>query len=97
MNRTITFASIVSGVAGAGIAYAFKSVDTFSDNGIPYFERNSNSLNPIVRILPDPKQKFETAIKVSQELVKRFKDEIGAPGLVIGVSVDGKIVWEEGI
>ncbi|KAM9754301.1 serine beta-lactamase-like protein LACTB, mitochondrial isoform 2-T2 [Menidia menidia] len=37
------------------------------------------------------------AIKVSRDLLERIKAEVGAPGLVVGVSVDGAQVWCEGI
>ncbi|XP_029379284.1 serine beta-lactamase-like protein LACTB, mitochondrial isoform X1 [Echeneis naucrates] len=44
---------------------------------------------------------FSAAIRVSRDLVQRAKvgteDEVGAPGLVVGVSVDGVQVWCEGI
>ncbi|KAK5902253.1 hypothetical protein CesoFtcFv8_007527 [Champsocephalus esox] len=45
--------------------------------------------------------RYSAAIKVSRDLVERIKvsleDEVGAPGLVVGVSVDGAHVWSEGI
>ncbi|XP_069480567.1 serine beta-lactamase-like protein LACTB, mitochondrial isoform X2 [Ambystoma mexicanum] len=40
---------------------------------------------------------FDRAILASRELVKRVKDEVGSPGIVVGVSVDGKEVWSEGL
>ncbi|KAK0144199.1 Serine beta-lactamase-like protein LACTB, mitochondrial [Merluccius polli] len=40
--------------------------------------------------------RYDAAIRVSRDLVARIKDEVGAPGLVIGVSVDGQQVWCEG-
>eukprot|EP00057_Strongylocentrotus_purpuratus_P019632 XP_011674106.1 PREDICTED: uncharacterized protein LOC764196 [Strongylocentrotus purpuratus] len=42
-------------------------------------------------------RKFETAIKRSRDLLQRAKDEVGAPGIVAAVTVDGKLVWSEGI
>ncbi|XP_067327313.1 serine beta-lactamase-like protein LACTB, mitochondrial [Anolis sagrei] len=33
----------------------------------------------------------------SRDLLQRVKDEVGAPGIVVGVSVDGKEVWSEGM
>ncbi|KAF5907484.1 serine beta-lactamase-like protein LACTB, mitochondrial isoform X2, partial [Clarias magur] len=41
--------------------------------------------------------KYSAAIESSRDLVQRIKDEVGAPGMVIGVSVDGVQVWSEGI
>ncbi|XP_068459420.1 serine beta-lactamase-like protein LACTB, mitochondrial isoform X1 [Clinocottus analis] len=41
--------------------------------------------------------RYSDAIKVSRDLVERIKTEVGAPGLVVGVSVDGAEVWSEGI
>ncbi|KAJ8003267.1 hypothetical protein DPEC_G00167650 [Dallia pectoralis] len=41
--------------------------------------------------------RYGAAIEVSRDLVQRVKDEVGAPGLVVGVSVDGTQVWCEGL
>ncbi|XP_069078105.1 serine beta-lactamase-like protein LACTB, mitochondrial isoform X2 [Pleurodeles waltl] len=40
---------------------------------------------------------FSRAIEASRELVRRIRVEVGAPGIVVGVSVDGKEVWSEGM
>lgn len=47
----------------------------------------------------DPRRtdRYGDAIKVSRDLVERIKAEVGAPGVVVGVSVDGAQVWCEGI
>ncbi|KAM7414577.1 hypothetical protein PAMA_019409 [Pampus argenteus] len=39
---------------------------------------------------------YTAAIQVSRDLVERIQAEVGAPGLVVGVSVDGVQVWCEG-
>ncbi|XP_066491807.1 serine beta-lactamase-like protein LACTB, mitochondrial [Tiliqua scincoides] len=44
-----------------------------------------------------PKGGFSRAVQRSRDLLQRVKDEAGAPGIVIGVSVDGKDVWLEGL
>ncbi|XP_034735358.1 serine beta-lactamase-like protein LACTB, mitochondrial isoform X1 [Etheostoma cragini] len=48
-----------------------------------------------------PAGRYSDAITVSRDLVKRIQvsieAEVGAPGLVVGVSVDGAQVWSEGI
>ncbi|KAI5627023.1 serine beta-lactamase-like protein LACTB, mitochondrial [Silurus asotus] len=41
--------------------------------------------------------KYKAAIAISRDLLQRIKDEVGAPGMVIGVSVDGSQVWVDGI
>ncbi|KAK2917848.1 serine beta-lactamase-like protein LACTB, mitochondrial isoform X2 [Channa argus] len=41
--------------------------------------------------------RYSAAVKVSRDLVERIKAEVGTPGLVVGVSVDGVPVWCEGI
>ncbi|GAB5572398.1 serine beta-lactamase-like protein LACTB [Prionailurus iriomotensis] len=43
-----------------------------------------------------PTRRFARAIDSSRDLLHRIKDEVGAPGIVVGVSVDGKEVWSEG-
>ncbi|XP_028813565.1 serine beta-lactamase-like protein LACTB, mitochondrial [Denticeps clupeoides] len=39
---------------------------------------------------------FAGAVDSSRDLVRRIKDEVGAPGMVAAVSVDGAEVWCEG-
>jgi hypothetical protein len=39
---------------------------------------------------------LQNAIIKARDLAYRKKDEVGAPGLVIGVSINGKTVWAEG-
>ncbi|XP_053450360.1 serine beta-lactamase-like protein LACTB, mitochondrial isoform X2 [Nycticebus coucang] len=46
---------------------------------------------------PSPAKCFARAIDSSRDLLHRIKDEVGAPGIVVGVSVDGKEVWSEGL
>ncbi|XP_026058580.1 serine beta-lactamase-like protein LACTB, mitochondrial isoform X2 [Carassius auratus] len=41
--------------------------------------------------------RYSGAIDTSRGLLQRIKDEVGAPGMVIGVSVDGSHVWCEGV
>lgn len=41
--------------------------------------------------------RYRRAVEVSRELLERIKAEVGAPGLVVGVSVDGAQVWCEGL
>ncbi|XP_037624404.1 serine beta-lactamase-like protein LACTB, mitochondrial isoform X2 [Sebastes umbrosus] len=41
--------------------------------------------------------RYRDAIQVSRDLVQRIQAEVGAPGVVVGVSVDGAQVWSEGI
>ncbi|XP_020776403.2 serine beta-lactamase-like protein LACTB, mitochondrial isoform X2 [Boleophthalmus pectinirostris] len=40
---------------------------------------------------------YRGAVETSRELLQRIQAEVGAPGLVVGVSVDGVQVWSEGI
>ncbi|KAG8197639.1 hypothetical protein JTE90_001569 [Oedothorax gibbosus] len=39
---------------------------------------------------------YQEAIEKSRDILQRVKDEKGIPGLVVGVSIDGNTVWEEG-
>jgi hypothetical protein len=40
--------------------------------------------------------RLEEAKLKARDLLLRVKDEAGAPGIVVGVSIDGKVVWKEG-
>lgn len=40
--------------------------------------------------------RYRRAAEVGRELLERIKAEVGAPGMVVGVSVDGVQVWCEG-
>ncbi|XP_008137374.2 serine beta-lactamase-like protein LACTB, mitochondrial isoform X1 [Eptesicus fuscus] len=42
-------------------------------------------------------RRYARAIDSSRDLLHRIKDEVGAPGIVVGVSVDGKEIWSEGL
>ncbi|XP_061078321.1 serine beta-lactamase-like protein LACTB, mitochondrial isoform X2 [Conger conger] len=41
--------------------------------------------------------RYCSAIEISRDLLQRIKDEVGAPGIVVGVSVDGTPIWLEGL
>ncbi|KAM9854629.1 serine beta-lactamase-like protein LACTB, mitochondrial isoform 2-T2 [Aulostomus maculatus] len=62
--------------------------------GLKY--RTNGSCNNIVKE-PQWTDRYSAAIKASRDLVLRIQAEVGAPGLVVGVSVDGVEVWCEGI
>jgi hypothetical protein len=47
-------------------------------------------------VAPDRGSRLEEAKSKARDLLLRAKDEAGAPGLVVGVSIDGKVVWKEG-
>lgn len=42
------------------------------------------------------KKDLKGAISKSRKLCKRIQTEMGLPGLTVGVSVNGKMVWKEG-
>lgn len=44
-----------------------------------------------------PRRGFGAAIERSRDLLRRIKDEAGIPGILVGVSVDGREVWSEGL
>ncbi|KAF7660970.1 hypothetical protein LDENG_00270670, partial [Lucifuga dentata] len=72
---------------GAGIAVAV---------GLKHYSDETNSSCDDTVIEAERAGRFNAAIKVSRDLVERIKAEVGAPGLVVGVSVDGTQVWCEG-
>ncbi|XP_019731502.1 serine beta-lactamase-like protein LACTB, mitochondrial isoform X2 [Hippocampus comes] len=76
----------VSGI-GVGLAVVF---------GLKYHARENNGLCDNTATEP-PNRRYEAAIKSSRILVERIQTEFGAPGVVVGVSVDGVTVWCEGI
>ncbi|XP_045396647.1 serine beta-lactamase-like protein LACTB, mitochondrial isoform X1 [Lemur catta] len=65
----------------------------------PQAEPQEQSLAPWSPQSPAPPASrcFARAIESSRDLLHRIKDEVGAPGIVVGVSVDGKEVWSEGL
>ncbi|NXU92624.1 LACTB protein, partial [Xiphorhynchus elegans] len=46
---------------------------------------------------PPAPRGFRGAVRRSRDLLRRVKDEAGIPGIIVGVSVDGKEVWSEGL
>nr|XP_061812800.1 serine beta-lactamase-like protein LACTB, mitochondrial [Nerophis lumbriciformis] len=71
---------------GIGIALSF---------GFKYYAGEHNGSCDTTAIQPQ-KSRYEAAIDASRVLVERIQNEMGAPGLVVGVSVDGMTVWCEG-
>ncbi|XP_046396312.1 uncharacterized protein LOC124163441 isoform X2 [Ischnura elegans] len=43
------------------------------------------------------KSKIESAIAEAREKIARLKNEVGAPAIIVGVSVDGEVLWKEGL
>lgn len=99
MSGAKTIAKVIAGAAGAGLIYQFAIKDTTThvdDLSLHDREPNSNVLISRVRIASGCEEKYRLAIEKSRDLVNRLKERYGAPGVVIGVSVDGQIIWEEG-
>ncbi|XP_043933758.1 serine beta-lactamase-like protein LACTB, mitochondrial [Protopterus annectens] len=40
---------------------------------------------------------YGVAVETSRDLLNKIKEEVGAPGIVVGVSVEGKEIWSEGL
>ncbi|OQV17984.1 Serine beta-lactamase-like protein LACTB, mitochondrial [Hypsibius exemplaris] len=40
---------------------------------------------------------LQEAVRRSRRILERHREEIGDPGLVVGVSIDGEVVWTEGL
>ncbi|XP_028286814.1 serine beta-lactamase-like protein LACTB, mitochondrial isoform X2 [Parambassis ranga] len=72
---------------GVGIALAV---------GLKYSTESGNSSCDDEVIKTERSDRYSDAIKVSRDLVERIKAEVAAPGMVVGVSVDGVNVWCEG-
>ncbi|XP_061534109.1 serine beta-lactamase-like protein LACTB, mitochondrial isoform X2 [Phycodurus eques] len=68
--------------AGVGLALVF---------GLQYHARRENTA------IEPQKRRYDAAVKASRVSVERIQAEVGAPGLVVGVSVDGVPVWCEGV
>lgn len=59
--------------------------------------QQSHFLDPLKEHSPaQPSIEFKSAIKQAKSVIKGFKEEIGSPGVVVAVSIDGKVVWNEG-
>ncbi|XP_068580072.1 serine beta-lactamase-like protein LACTB, mitochondrial isoform X1 [Cebidichthys violaceus] len=83
----IWICGVAAGVALAvGLKYRNDTANTSCDDEVEEAQRTD---------------RYNDAIKVSWDLVERIKvsveTEVGAPGMVVGVSVDGAEVWSEGI
>lgn len=44
----------------------------------------------------DKERLLQEAIHKSRMLCKRVKNQMGLPGLTVAVSINGKMVWQEG-
>uniref|UniRef100_A0A3B5B5N5 Lactamase beta n=1 Tax=Stegastes partitus TaxID=144197 RepID=A0A3B5B5N5_9TELE len=77
-------------ICGAGVGIALAA-------GLKYSSDTANSSCDDKVRGAERSDRYSGAIKVSRDLVERIQAEVGAPGLVVGVSVDGAQVWCEGI
>uniref|UniRef100_A0A3B3UNB4 Lactamase, beta n=1 Tax=Poecilia latipinna TaxID=48699 RepID=A0A3B3UNB4_9TELE len=73
---------------GAGIVLAV---------GLKYRSDSANSSCDDKVEIAQKTHPYTDAIEVSRDLLERIKAEVGAPGLIVGVAVDGVQVWSEGI
>lgn len=73
---------------GAGFVLAYS---------LKHHAYNSEPCSAETAYVPQTDLKYADVIEISRDLVRRIKDEVGAPGMVIGVSVDGTQVWTEGM
>ncbi|KAG8440211.1 hypothetical protein GDO86_006122 [Hymenochirus boettgeri] len=88
LSRLLSSGRAVSGVVlGLGLAMAAAQV-------VKGAELVSEEEGDAVTTGPEA---YSRAIDRSRELLRRIKDGVGSPGIVVGVSVDGKAVWTEGL
>lgn len=79
----------ISGAAGAAYVLTNKpdyfgrhGLDRIGWTNLPAVDRGRDDLT--------------RTVAKARDLMVRFKEEIGTPGIVVAVSVDGKTVWAEG-
>ncbi|XP_045133389.1 serine beta-lactamase-like protein LACTB, mitochondrial isoform X2 [Portunus trituberculatus] len=51
---------------------------------------------PHVEPCDEKLSRHEQTVKKARQILRRFAEEVGAPGLVVGVTVNGKQVWMDG-
>lgn len=87
-------------IATISAAYAFSPSHEDKQNGNMYSKRLVVHMEPGIHIESVPRQKrdllLEQAIQKSRSLCMRVKEEKGLPGLTVGVTLNGKLVWQEG-
>lgn len=82
--------------------YAATAVSIAAAVGLYSVERNSNKDYEFEQLFIKNQQaiiyneKYGSAIKKSLASVQRAKTELGLPGIVVGVSVNGSTVWAQG-
>ncbi|XP_059475088.1 serine beta-lactamase-like protein LACTB, mitochondrial [Neocloeon triangulifer] len=99
MNRR----AVLAAVAGASSAAVYFGLQRTGDKN---FVREEIDVPMVACATADDRNELKFAesyesklnfAKVkARDLLLRVKDEVGAPGVVVGVSVDGKVVWREG-
>ncbi|XP_058521716.1 serine beta-lactamase-like protein LACTB, mitochondrial isoform X3 [Ochotona princeps] len=90
-------AKLAGGLRGAGPAQPPEAPDPDASPQADAPQEHPLALWAPQTPAPTPPRCFARAIESSRDLLHRIKDEVGAPGIVIGVSVDGKEVWSEGL
>ncbi|XP_054893527.1 serine beta-lactamase-like protein LACTB, mitochondrial isoform X2 [Poeciliopsis prolifica] len=81
-SRTWLYGAGVGIVLAVGVKYGSDSANSSCDDKV----ETAQKTHP-----------YANAIEVSRDLLERIKAEVGAPGLIVGVAVDGVQVWSEGI
>ncbi|XP_015234441.1 PREDICTED: serine beta-lactamase-like protein LACTB, mitochondrial [Cyprinodon variegatus] len=81
-SKTWLYGVGVGIVLAVGLKYRSDSANSSCDDKIKTAQKTNS---------------YRDAIKASRDLLEGIKAEVGAPGLVVGVAVDGVQVWSEGI
>lgn len=99
MNTTKVLTAVAAG--GSAVSYLWwlnqpqsNYLDKVRRHDSPPVVACANPLRS--EVSPDRLAQLEAAKSKARDLLLRVKDEVGAPGLVVGVSIDGKVVWKEG-
>lgn len=51
---------------------------------------------PHIKPWDEKLSRHEQTVKKARQILRRFAEEVGAPGLVVGITVNGKQVWTDG-
>lgn len=81
-----------TGTAAAVAASVWVMTEMGKVNGSKKLEINSSELKQF----KVPRQTIDDAICKSRLIMQRTKEHLGLPGIVVAVSVNGQIVWQEG-
>ncbi|XP_014677419.1 PREDICTED: serine beta-lactamase-like protein LACTB, mitochondrial [Priapulus caudatus] len=85
-----------AGIAAASVTVYWQCVRDKTNTLCEAKHMNNEAVEEEPEIPRSAGLRLAEAVEKSKDIARRIKDEVGAPGLVVAVGLNGKLVWVEG-